>query len=93
MLEQQQIPLEQIVDARKETLAGEDAWRLLSGASEILVAKGKKVQTFNPKTDARETILAAALGRTGNLRAPALRIGDRLLVGFGEGLYSLFSRS
>lgn len=91
MLEQQQIPMEQTVDARKEVLAGEDAWRLLSSATEILVAKGKKVLTFDPKVDAKEAILAAALGRTGNLRAPALRIGDRLMVGFGEGLYSTFT--
>ncbi len=91
MLEQQQIPMEQIVDARKEVLAGEDAWQLLATASEILVAKGKKVVTFNPKTDAKDAILAAALGRTGNLRAPTLRIGDRLLVGFGETLYSTFT--
>lgn len=90
MLEQQQIPMEQIVDARKEALAGEDAWQLLSTAAEILVAKGKIVQTFNPRVDAKEAILAVALGRTGNLRAPTLRIGDRLLVGFGEGLYSTF---
>lgn len=91
MLEQQQIPMEQVVDARKEPLADEGAWQLLSTASEILVAKGKTVQTFHPHVDAKETILAVALGRTGNLRAPTLRIGDRLLVGFGEGLYRNFS--
>ena len=91
MLEQYQIPTEQIVDARKEALAGEAAWQLLQTVGEILVAKGKKVQTFNPRVDDKELILAAALGRTGNLRAPALRVGDRLLVGFGEGLYSIFT--
>jgi len=91
VLEQQQIPMEQTVDARKEVLAGEDAWQLLSSASEICVAKGKKVLTFDPKVDDKDAILAAALGRTGNLRAPTLRIGDRLMVGFGEGLYSTFT--
>ena len=88
MLNEQQIPMQRTVDARKETLAGEDAWQLLSSAREILVAKGKKVLTFNPKVDAKEAILVAALGRTGNLRAPTLRIGDRLMVGFGEGSYN-----
>jgi len=91
VLNEQQIPMQRTVDARKETLAGEEAWQLLSSAREILVAKGKKVLTFNPKVDAKEAILAAALGRTGNLRAPTLRIGDRLMVGFGEGLYSTFT--
>ncbi|NCC77472.1 MAG: hypothetical protein EOM08_13680 [Clostridia bacterium] len=91
MLEQHRIPVEQTADARKEVLAGEAAWQLLSQASEILVATGKKVQTFNPRVDDKNAILAVALGRTGNLRAPTLRIGDRLLIGFGEGLYKTFS--
>jgi len=77
-----------IIDARKEPLAGEEAWKLLAGAREILVAKGKQYQVFDPRTDSKEAILAQALGRTGNLRAPALRIGDRLLVGFSDGLYA-----
>ncbi len=47
MLEQHRIPVEQTADARKEVLAGEAAWQLLSQASEILVATGKKVQTFD----------------------------------------------
>lgn len=90
MLEQSQISVEETVDARKAALGEEAAWQLLSGAGEILVAKGKKVQSFNPQVDAKETILAAALGRSGTLRAPTLRIGERLYIGFGEGLYSQF---
>ncbi|MBM9615069.1 hypothetical protein JWJ90_12345 [Desulfobulbus rhabdoformis] len=91
MLEQEQIPITQRADARKETLAGEEAWQLLASAGEIFVAKGKKVQTFHPNKDDKEAILAAALGRTGNLRAPTLRMGDRLLVGFNEALYATLS--
>lgn len=82
--------MEETVDARKVALGEEAAWQLLSQAAEILVAKGKKVQSFNPQVDAKETILAAALGRSGTLRAPTLRIGERLYIGFGEGLYSQF---
>jgi hypothetical protein len=77
-----------IDNAGKTPLTGEAAWQVLAGAKEILVAKGKQFQVFDPRTDAKETILAAVLGRTGNLRAPALRIGDRLLVGFNENLYA-----
>lgn len=77
-----------VADARKEPLAGEAAWQVLAGAREILVAKGKNYQVFDPRTDDKETILAAALGRTGNLRAPVLRMGDRILVGFSESLYA-----
>ena len=76
---------QQIVDARKEPLAGDAAWEILAQAREILVAKGKQYQRFDPKSDSRQAILDAALGRTGNLRAPVLRIGDRVLVGYSEG--------
>ncbi len=80
--------IDEQADARKQPLAGEEAWQFLASAGEILVAKGKKVQVFNPQKDDKATILAATLGRTGNLRAPTLRKGTRLLVGFSEALYS-----
>jgi len=75
-------------DARKMPLAGEAAWQVLADAREILVARGKEWQVFDPRADGKDAILAAALGRSGNLRAPVLRMGDRLLVGFSENLYA-----
>jgi hypothetical protein len=33
-------------------------------------------------------MLAAMLGPTGNLRAPCLRVGKTVIVGFNEDLYS-----
>lgn len=88
MLQRQTLTPERIVDARKESIAGEDAWKLLAKASEIEVAKGKQVLIFDPQKDSKEAILAQALGPTGNLRAPTLRIGNRLLVGFSDSLYA-----
>ena len=77
------------VDAGKSRLGKADALRLARAASKIIVAKGKKVVTFDmkkaPPDDA--TLLAAILGPTGNLRAPTLRRGQTLLVGFEEGAY------
>jgi len=52
------------------------------------VAKGKKVQSFDPRKDAAADIAAVALGPTGNLRAPALRMGKNWLIGFNEEAYS-----
>lgn len=49
--------LEQIVDARKEPLTGDAAWQVLAQAREILVAKGKQYQRFDPKIDSRQVIL------------------------------------
>jgi hypothetical protein len=91
VLQRNKITPEQIVDARKEALAGEEAWKVLAGVREILIAKGKNFQVFDPSKDSKEAILAQALGRTGNLRAPALLIGDRLLVGFSDSLYAQIS--
>lgn len=89
MLKRKDIALLRVIDARKEALAGEDAWKLLSEARVIHVARGSKHLTFDPHTNSREDILRQTLGRTGNLRAPTLLVGDRLLVGFNEALYAL----
>jgi arsenate reductase-like glutaredoxin family protein len=55
----------------------------------VIVAKGKKVVTFDMKKDAPDddTLLAHLLGPTGNLRAPTLRMGKTLLVGFSDEAY------
>jgi hypothetical protein len=34
-----------------------------------------------------DTLAAAILGPTGNLKAPTLKVGDTLLVGFNETAY------
>lgn len=53
------------------------------------MSKGKGVREFDlakaPPTD--EELAAAVLGPTGNLRAPALRVGQTWLVGFNEEAY------
>jgi hypothetical protein len=63
------------------------AWELLRGADSITVAKGKKVQRFSPATDDREAILQAAMGPSGNLRAPTFRVGRDFVIGFNPDLY------
>ena len=83
------VPAE-ITDARKEKIEGDNAWNLLSSAREVVVGRGKKFTVFRPATDDQQTILKQTLGRTGNLRAPTLKIGDRLIVGFSEEMYSQY---
>jgi arsenate reductase-like glutaredoxin family protein len=62
---------------------------LAKSASHILVAKGKKVVTFDMKKAPPDddTLAAHLLGPTGNLRAPTIRRGTTLLVGFSEEAY------
>ena len=52
--------------------------------------KGKKVTVFDMKKDppAEADLLKAMLGTTGNLRAPAIRRGKTLLVGFNADVYA-----
>lgn len=54
----------------------------------MIVAKGKKLDTFKPAGKAGKDIVDAMLGPTGNLRAPTLRVGKTVLVGFNEDTYS-----
>ena len=47
------------------------------------MAKGKKVSEFKGGRATADAV-AAMLGPTGNLRAPTIRMGKKLLVGFNE---------
>jgi len=78
-----------MVDARKERLGPAEALKLTQDVSEIIAAKGKKVIRFVLAKDkpSREDLLAVLLGPSGNLRAPTLRKGKKLLVGFDAGAY------
>ena len=53
------------------------------------VAKGKKVVHLDLRKDkpAKSELLDLLLGPTGNLRAPTVRKGRTLLVGFDEATY------
>lgn len=76
------------VDARKETIKEEGALELVAGAENVYVASGKKTLTFVPAEADRDELLKRITGRTGNLRAPALRKGKVFYVGFNEEMYS-----
>lgn len=51
------------------------------------MAKGKKVVRFDQGPAERETVLKQAMGPSGNLRAPTLKLGDQVVIGFNEELY------
>ncbi len=87
MFDEKGITLKEVVEARKQKIEGEETWKLLSQAEEIVAGRGRKFVVFHAAADSREKILKACLGRTGNLRAPALRIGNRMVVGFNDEMY------
>lgn len=65
-----------------------DAARLVKAARRVIVAKGKRMLRFTPGGRAPAEIVDAVLGPTGNLRAPALVVGDTLLVGWSAEAFS-----
>jgi hypothetical protein len=79
----------EVVDASKERKGRDLALELARSAERVVVARGKKVLTFDMKNAPPDddTLAAALLGPSGNLKAPTLRQGKTLLVGFGEAAY------
>lgn len=77
------------VNARKERLDADDTRALLSSVSDVVAVKGKKTLRFSLDANAMpsDDVLAAVMGPSGNLRAPALRVGTTLVVGFHPDLY------
>lgn len=76
--------------ANKVKLGADEALKLAKAASTIHAARGKKIVTFNMKKDppGKDELLKHLLGPTGNLRAPTIRKGKTVLVGFNEELYA-----
>lgn len=77
------------VNAKKSPIKGRAALRVLDDVDELHVTKGKRVVRVDLRkqrpSDAE--LLALLLGPSGNLRAPTLRRGRRLVVGFDETTY------
>lgn len=80
------------MDAKKQRFGADDLHDVLHGVRHLIVAKGKKVLRFDLNEDpADEDLQKAMLGPSGNLRAPTLRLGKKMLVGFhGEAYAEVF---
>ena len=88
-LEQDGVTVAERADAARERKGRAEALALARSADRVVVARGKKVVTFDMKSQPPddETLAAHLLGPTGNLRAPTVRKGRTLLVGFSEEAY------
>ncbi len=78
------------VDAKKQKFGAAEALPLLTGMTKMLVAKGKSVKEIDLKKDrpADEELAKLMLGPTGNLRAPTIKVGKTILIGFHEVTYA-----
>ncbi len=73
-----------MTSATREPIEGDDALGVLEGITDLYVAKGKKtlhLDLTHERPDDAE-LLALLLGRSGKLRAPVVRAGTRLIVGY-----------
>ena len=76
----------EIVSASKK-LGAADAAAIAKAATRVVVAKGAKVSKFTPGGKPGKDVIDAMLGPTGNLRAPCIKAGTTVLVGFNEDAY------
>ena len=86
--EQKKISAEKVVDARKQAMGKKEALELAQQVDEIVAAKGSKVVRIDMRSGpSKDELLAVLLGPTGNLRAPAIKKGRKLFVGFNADAY------
>jgi arsenate reductase-like glutaredoxin family protein len=60
------------------------------GAQRLVAAKGKKVTRIDLRAapPADDVLAALLLGPTGNLRAPVMRVGQTMLVGYNDDVFT-----
>lgn len=82
------------VNAKKVKLGADDAKALAEQVNELYSAKGKKVSYVDLRKEELddELLKKLMLGPTGNLRAPVLRKGKILVVGFDQSTYEKIFR-
>ena len=78
------------LDSNKQKIGPKDALRLLHGMKKLVcIMRGKNVFAYDLTMDRpdNETLLSQMIGPSGNLRAPAVRVGSTLVVGYNEDAY------
>ena len=70
----------------------ESVGEVLEGIEQVLAAKRGKTASFSGAAiqGLDEDMLAVILGPTGNLRAPSIRVGTTLVVGFEAQMFGDF---
>jgi hypothetical protein len=87
VFEEKSVTVDTEVDAKKAVCQREEAYALVKNADKVVVASGQKTLEYEPKTVDKDELLSKITGRTGNLRAPALKIGNVYYIGFNSGMY------
>jgi hypothetical protein len=67
-----------------------EAISLARSANRVVVARGQKFVDYDMKKEAPDDAVLAKgiVGPSGNLRAPTLKVGKTLIVGFHQDVYT-----
>ena len=67
-----------------------EALALVRQAHRLVAAKGKKITTIDLRTTppADDVLAGLLLGPTGNLRAPTMQVGQTILVGYNDQVFT-----
>lgn len=80
MLDKKKAKIQEERIAKKAPMSDAEAKALLKTVSKVIVAKGKAMREM----DAADATVEDMRGPTGNIRAPLVRKGKTLLVGFND---------
>lgn len=86
-MEARNIEIKETVPASRKLQAA-DSKSMLMNASKLIALKGKKVNEFKGGSDTTKEAVTSMLGPTGNMRAPLIKVGKTLIVGFNEEVFA-----
>jgi hypothetical protein len=83
------VEIKETVDARKTRYGKKEAIALARTFDKVIAIKEKKSVSYLLKNDkpSDDDLAAILLGPSGNLRAPAAKVGKTLIVGFEPSVY------
>ena len=84
-----EIDVQETVSANKK-LGRDEALAMARQAKQLVAAKGKKVSAVDVQGDnpSDDELAKLMLGPTGNMRAPTMRVGDTILVGYNDQVFA-----
>lgn len=85
-MEGSDIEAKEVVPASRK-LGKSDAEAMFKSASRVIVCKGKAVEEWKPNGKVNAEGVAKMLGPTGNLRAPTIRKGKTVVVGYNDDVF------
>ncbi len=88
-LAKQKVTIDSQTNAKKQVFSEAEARDILKGIERLISAKGLKVVSVDLRKEKLKwsEVRALMLGPTGNLRAPVIRKGKTLVIGFNSDLY------